>query len=272
MGTYTVQVFKDRYEEEVLSELSSSKWEDIERYAGNALAKGGYINLSSEYGSFAISPENYEEGRSIMECIASDDAKRLWESLEDVPFDEEMRVETDFMQFPAGTDREDIWVYFDKVYDGGVHELLYGYSTPEPDHEDLAYEISKKFKQEAEKYLYAAREEGVDWLIQHALEVSIMNDLVFYADSELFVKDLCENHTEDAETFLNTEDLGQAIIETYLHDQQIMECPNIGMFDGYLELLQSAAYDLREQKAIILQNARKLEERDNARKLEERDL
>ena len=31
----------------------------------------------------------------------------------------------DFMDFPAGTWREDIWHWFDKVYSKGVHELMY---------------------------------------------------------------------------------------------------------------------------------------------------
>jgi hypothetical protein len=30
-----------------------------------------------------------------------------------------------FMDFPAGTWREDIWHWFDKAYSKGVHELMY---------------------------------------------------------------------------------------------------------------------------------------------------
>lgn len=55
--------------------------------------------------------------------------KKLWNELEDVPFDEnensELVLAQDWYIFPKGTDRETIWHWFDKNYSKGVYELLY---------------------------------------------------------------------------------------------------------------------------------------------------
>lgn len=64
-----------------------------------------------------------------METIAERDArlKDLWAALGDVPMDPETeKTEEDFWMFPAGTDKEDIWHWFDERYSKGVSVLLYG--------------------------------------------------------------------------------------------------------------------------------------------------
>ena len=64
-----------------------------------------------------------------METIAERDAllKDLWAALGDVPIDPETeKTEEDFLMFPAGTDREDIWRWFDGRYSKGISVLLYG--------------------------------------------------------------------------------------------------------------------------------------------------
>lgn len=35
------------------------------------------------------------------------------------------QIESDFLHFPSGTDKEDIWHWFDERWPGGVYELLY---------------------------------------------------------------------------------------------------------------------------------------------------
>jgi hypothetical protein len=51
----------------------------------------------------------------------------LWSKLEDAPMDPETeKLETDFYFFKKGTDKEDIWHWFDERYTKGVHYLLYG--------------------------------------------------------------------------------------------------------------------------------------------------
>jgi hypothetical protein len=51
----------------------------------------------------------------------------LWSKLEDAPMDPKTeKLEADFYFFKKGTDKEDIWHWFDERYTRGVHYLLYG--------------------------------------------------------------------------------------------------------------------------------------------------
>lgn len=53
--------------------------------------------------------------------------EELWVELSDVTIDPETeRTEEAFLHFPAGTDREDIWHWFDERHSKGVAYLLYG--------------------------------------------------------------------------------------------------------------------------------------------------
>jgi len=50
----------------------------------------------------------------------------LWMIFADCEYDSETETTLEnFMDFPAGTWREDIWHWFDKAYSKGVHELVY---------------------------------------------------------------------------------------------------------------------------------------------------
>lgn len=56
----------------------------------------------------------------------------LWNDLEDVPMDPTTEtIETDFLDFGAGTHREEIWKWFDERHSKGVHYLLYGQTGEE---------------------------------------------------------------------------------------------------------------------------------------------
>ena len=52
--------------------------------------------------------------------------KDIWFFFGECEYDGETEtILEDFMDFPAGTWREDIWHWFDKAYSKGVHELIY---------------------------------------------------------------------------------------------------------------------------------------------------
>lgn len=61
--------------------------------------------------------------------LCDDYLKRLWNEFADVPFDDhldsDMTLVVDWHGFPAGTEREDIWHWFDDRYSKGVYALLY---------------------------------------------------------------------------------------------------------------------------------------------------
>lgn len=53
--------------------------------------------------------------------------KELWNSLGDVPIDDDECTETPWLHFSKGTAREDIWHWFEYTFDLSVGEdLMYG--------------------------------------------------------------------------------------------------------------------------------------------------
>lgn len=51
----------------------------------------------------------------------------LWKKFADVPINPDTeRIEEEFIGFPAGTDREDIWHWFDERHSRGVIYLILG--------------------------------------------------------------------------------------------------------------------------------------------------
>ena len=70
----------------------------------------------------------YSEGCSKFKRIEQDSfLEEQWTELTDVPFDEEnyqLILSHDWWLFYAGTIREDIWRYFDKLHSKGVKYLL----------------------------------------------------------------------------------------------------------------------------------------------------
>lgn len=58
--------------------------------------------------------------------MTDDELLNLWHDLEDVPIDEETETLLfDWFIFPKGTDKEEIWHWFDGRYSKGVYSLLY---------------------------------------------------------------------------------------------------------------------------------------------------
>lgn len=57
-----------------------------------------------------------------------DQLEKLWNDLADVPFDEndnDLVLANDCLVFEAGTEREEIWRWFDWHYSKGVHALMF---------------------------------------------------------------------------------------------------------------------------------------------------
>ena len=63
--------------------------------------------------------------------------EKLWNQFGDIPMNPDTeRIEEPFLGFPAGTDREDIWHWFDERHSKGVSFLLYGVPFYEKEQED----------------------------------------------------------------------------------------------------------------------------------------
>lgn len=64
--------------------------------------------------------------------LTDSEVEELWRSLDDVPMNPETeRMEKPFLIFPAHTEREKIWKWFDKHHSKGIAYLLYG-AEPQP--------------------------------------------------------------------------------------------------------------------------------------------
>lgn len=64
--------------------------------------------------------------KQIAEGLSDRLIEDLWMIFGSCEYDGETEtILEDFMDFPAGTWREDIWHWFDKAYSKGVHELMY---------------------------------------------------------------------------------------------------------------------------------------------------
>lgn len=60
--------------------------------------------------------------------ISEENLKKMeehWEKLGDIPVNDDGEIQEPFMQYPVGTDREEIWRFFDEFYPGGVAKLMH---------------------------------------------------------------------------------------------------------------------------------------------------
>lgn len=51
----------------------------------------------------------------------------LWSYFNEIPINNNDEIEEDFFGYPAGTNRFDIWKWFDNHYIGGVYKLIKDY-------------------------------------------------------------------------------------------------------------------------------------------------
>lgn len=68
------------------------------------------------------------EGLTDIETLRDRDKmlENLWDQFADIPMDPDTeKIEEPFLGFPAGTDREDIWHWFDERHSKGIAYLLY---------------------------------------------------------------------------------------------------------------------------------------------------
>ena len=52
--------------------------------------------------------------------------KTMWEEFEDVPVDEDERIETKFYEWPVGTPKMEIWHWFDSMSPTGLAKDFFG--------------------------------------------------------------------------------------------------------------------------------------------------
>ena len=53
------------------------------------------------------------------------DIKKLWQKLGDIPIDKDENIEETFLHFNIGTNRFEIWHWFEEEYNISITELMF---------------------------------------------------------------------------------------------------------------------------------------------------
>lgn len=56
--------------------------------------------------------------------VSPESLETFWSKLSDIPVDDDGIIQESFLWWPKGTNREDIWHWFDEKYPGGVAKLM----------------------------------------------------------------------------------------------------------------------------------------------------
>ncbi|MBO5918727.1 MAG: hypothetical protein J6Q14_08185 [Oscillospiraceae bacterium] len=92
-------------------------------FEGDAEVSPAYEKACLDYQYDAFMDEDH---------LTDSEVEELWSALDDVPMNPETeRMEKPFLIFPAHTEREEIWKWFDKHHSKGIAYLLYGVE-PQP--------------------------------------------------------------------------------------------------------------------------------------------
>ena len=92
--------------------------------------KGGifHVELFIDDEGCGIFPSYTQASEKILQMledfVSGSAAKRLWSDLGDQPFGEDECLEDEWENFDAGTDREEIWHWFEKTFDLSVRDDL----------------------------------------------------------------------------------------------------------------------------------------------------
>ena len=95
----------------------------IKELAVNAIDE---LHRSIDYDMYCVIRDGLDYIETIQE--RDNELEDLWKLFGDVTMDSETEcIEEQFLGFPKGTHREDVWRWFDERYSKGVYGLLYSY-------------------------------------------------------------------------------------------------------------------------------------------------
>ena len=73
--------------------------------------------------------DSYAVRKVTPSSTINEDAHELWSKLGDIPINQDEETEECFLHFEAGTDREDIWHWFEDRFNLSVTELMFPSAT-----------------------------------------------------------------------------------------------------------------------------------------------
>ena len=135
---YIVEVSEEMIEALVVA-WSRARERDVEgfdcceyRYLSQ-LEGGGALACDNSTGECLVEqfPTTFDAKRWLsddaisLSDLTQDEMRVAWADLGDVAVDDEGRLEEDWLCYPEGIDREEIWHDFDAAFEGGVHALMF---------------------------------------------------------------------------------------------------------------------------------------------------
>lgn len=75
------------------------------------------------YGTFN---EVLRNANTLTQLVPAEQVKELWDAFGDVPIDNHDLIETQWLQFEKGTNRFDVWEWFERMFKVSVKELMEG--------------------------------------------------------------------------------------------------------------------------------------------------
>jgi len=70
-------------------------------------------------------PDEDVLGRICNGCGKSFSVTDMWQSLGDIPVDDDGMIEVPYLHFEIGTDREEIWHWFEETFDISIYILMF---------------------------------------------------------------------------------------------------------------------------------------------------
>lgn len=83
------------------------------------------INVLLEKAVFPAADNRHTRKADFTEIKNREDARMLWDTLSDIPIDENECIEQTWNGFPAGTFREEIWIWFEDTFHISIADLMY---------------------------------------------------------------------------------------------------------------------------------------------------
>lgn len=175
---------------------------------------GGKVLLCS------LCRENCDQRDGV--CQMSDPAtnlRRLWAEFGDIPINDRDEIEEPFLHFEKGTDRFEIWHWFDDRYPGGVVALM---------------QYNERDGQKAKKSVHELPKMVTD---NPKGNFEVMLNLVYGKDGWSYIRhgerdmpitdfcleNFCRNHGCNVDSIIKSED--QQLKDEYIFDCVFDECP-----------------------------------------------
>lgn len=119
----------DQYQEiaNIIISDAYDKWhEDPDGSLCNVCCEEYIISQLNHYGlKFTVISSDSKSRTKSKKKLSDEQLEKLWDELEDIPVDADECIEVDWNGFEKGTDRYEIWHWFDERHSKGVHWLLY---------------------------------------------------------------------------------------------------------------------------------------------------